>query len=155
MKKVWRIGGALVGIGALVGFVLSHLNANEYNDYVKPLRPHIAKQDALIEEMQKTTDAEALEKLPDYIERATALQKSFVDATPEDEELKEIHQHLVNRAESLLAYCTGMKVAYETKDQAKATAAMEHAKAAKAHLDAFVAARNAYGKKYDIKFDDE
>ena len=156
MSKLWRIGGIAVGIAAVVGFIITQLNVSEYNDYIEKVRPHLAAQDALVAEMQKTTDAEALEKLPGYIERAKGLEKKFEETAPSDEELKEIHQHLVNRASALTAYCEGMKGAYENNlNKEQAEAAMKHAAQAGEHLNAFVAARNAYGKKHNITFDDD
>ena len=49
----------------------------------------------------------------------------------------------------------GIKVYYGSKSPKDLAEANEHAKQGKAHLDAFVAARNAYGKKKDIKFEDQ
>ena len=155
MNTLWRIGGVVVVIIAVVGFVFGQVNANAYNDYIERVRPHIAEQDKLIEDLKTTSVADAPGKYPAYVDRATALQKSFADTTPDDEELKKVHQHLINRADSLAAYCTGMNAAYQANDQAAARAALEHVKAAGEHLDAFVAARNAYGKAHNINFEDE
>ena len=51
MSKLWRIGGIVVGIAAVVGFIITQLNVSEYNDYIEKVRPHLAAQDALVAEM--------------------------------------------------------------------------------------------------------
>ena len=157
MKKSLKVIGIVIIVAGVIGIVISEMNAGTYNDYIMTVRPSLAAQDKLAMEVQqaaKTSDKEVAANIDGFIARSEALEQELKKATPKDPELAALHQHMVTRAATVTAYLQALKTAVKNQKKADVEAATALAAKAGEHLTAFKAARDAYGKKHSITFDD-
>jgi hypothetical protein len=143
---------------AIIGFLIysrvdSSSHVKEFNSYIKKVRTLLAKQDALMDEVQKTPETAVQEKVPKYIERSDALTKSFQAITTSDEELAKMHPLFAKRSEAISAALHLVLKYDKSKDKKDLDAQNAKWTEARKHLDAFVAQRDAYFKKHDIELE--
>lgn len=155
-------GGAIKKVLGLVGLVLalvgwwrvydSNRSERAFNAYVDALRPLLVEQDAFLEEISGTADADVSGKVEDWITRADALEQRFAAARPQGQELIELHRHLDERAAHLSAAMRVLRRLGTEEDQTAVQVEYDgRCGAAGAALDAFLAARDAYFKRHELE----
>ena len=152
-KHMSSIAGLVIGLGALGAWWSTRATVSGYNEYSDQLRPVVAEQDTIVQETGKASNADGAKKVDGWIETSKALEAKFVAITPKDPEIAAFHHHWINRAKSITAALEALKKFYGTSASADLEVVKKHSAEAKAHLDAFTAARNAYGKSNDIQFE--
>lgn len=153
-----KSGGAiltLVGVLVWGGMTLRENRAmNTYNEFSSACSQPLAQQDALLDEITDDLDTKKVEAL---VERSRSIESRLEAAPAPNEEILAIKKVLVERAarisEGLEAM--GRYLGTEDKEKEKKLEAEFSAKFQEAgkKLDEFVALRDAYLKKYDLKLE--
>ena len=151
MRKLISIvaTAVLVTVG-VVGYFITQGNVDAYNGYAERIRPLLLQQDAMIEQIQASTDEQGKGLVDGWLATSASIQNQLAAITTEEAEINALNLHLVARAQKLTTGLQHVKSYYQTGDQAALDSWTKLAGQAGAHLDTFVKARDAYFKEKDM-----
>jgi len=152
-NRLLGIVGTIVALGSAGAWVFSEYTVHQYNDYAETIRPLLAEQDALLKEIDQTADKEGPAKVDAWIAQSKDLRSRFEAVTPEDAEIAAFHKYWLLRADSITQALEVAKIYFKTKKQSDMALLTQHFATAKKHLDAFLAARDVYAKKHNLKIE--
>jgi len=151
MRKLLSIviTGVVVTVG-IVGYVITQGNVDAYNGYADRIRPLLLQQDAVIEQIQASTDEQGKGLVDGWIATSSSIQNQLAAITTEEPEINALNLHLVARAQKLTTGLQHVKNYYMTGNQQSLAEWTRLTTEAGAHLDAFVKQRDAYFKDKDM-----
>ncbi|MGE0709012.1 MAG: hypothetical protein AB7N76_23360 [Planctomycetota bacterium] len=124
-----------------------------FNAYIAAVKPQLVAQDQILAEVQQTKDADCAAKVDDWIKRSDAITAAFEAQALGEPDVAAMNQDLVSRSTLLSEGLRMLKEVAEGgfKDEAKGKAIADKRQQADQKLNDFVAKRDAYFKKHDMK----
>ncbi len=152
VSKLKTMGGVVVVLALAGGWLATRKHVDAFNEYIVPLRPALAQQDALFAKASKANEADLKKSIAGWVTEAKALQAKIDAAAPEDPEVAAIHVHMKAQAKAYAEFFVAVQAVAGGDASAAATRDAKGGER-KAALAAFVKARDKHFKKHNIKLD--
>ncbi len=154
MKKLYNLIALIAVVGALLAWFGSRQTAGDYNDYVAKIRPAIAQQDRILDELQKATDLDAGKQVAGWIKRQDAVLAQFKAVQPKDQEIAALHHRWIERSEALSDGLRALQRWTQSQDKKALAEYRKHCTTAGNRLQSFITRRDIYFKKHDLKLEE-
>ena len=130
-------------------------SANDYNTYITQVRGPIEAQDVLLDEIQSQSAKGAIETAHsnDWLRRSQQIEEDLRQMDIEKDWLRDLHQYLLQRSQSITQMIAAQKRFLENGDDAILKEAEAHGKEAGNQLSQFIMARDALArqKNFEVK----
>lgn len=157
MKKqyLWNIVILVVVLAGLARWWFSHQSAEGYNSYLSQIRPILALQDAVIQDISKSSDAHAATMVAAWIKRSESHKAKLVTIRPQHPEIAAMHKQWLLRTDHITQGLKALQQYFVAKNPAFLKQYQDEFKKAKIALDLYIKMRDEHFKKHNIKLKKE